>query len=145
MASRKNLDNVWQQADQELCRDEKKKEIFDAYIKILEAKYGENLAARGSPEYQDQMKKLLDTKTEELGKIKWKSRAATASRTILHAKDLIDTAVSASPPAVIACAGVSVILKVSEPTSLAIVTGKLQRTTCTEVVVLSEEIPPIER
>jgi hypothetical protein len=104
--------NLWSLGEDELCKDQKKNEVFEAYLGILATHYGEELAPRGTQKYQTQLRDLLNGKTKEVEANQWKPHTKSL-KNILLVKDIISTAASASPPASIACAGVSVVLTVS--------------------------------
>jgi hypothetical protein len=116
--------DLWERAEQILSNDQGKKEILQAYLEILESELGSGLKARGTVDRQEQLCELLDTKTRELEKRKWilefgeynvdfRTLLTRAFKSVLLAKDIVNSAASASPPAAIACAGVTVILTVS--------------------------------
>jgi hypothetical protein len=119
-------DNLWLRAEQMLSDDKGKRNIWQTYLEILESELRSEFKPSGSAERQKQLCQLLDVKTQELEDKKWKVRFGDhnvevrnlltgAFKNILIAKDLINSAASASPPAAIACAGVTVILTVSWP------------------------------
>ena len=117
-------DSIWVRAEKKLTNDEKKKELFQAYLGILESQLGWKLKAGGTADRQKQLCQLLNDKTKELEDKKWKVRfgdhkvdvsdkLARAFQNVLIAKDLIISASSTSPPAAIACIGVTLLLTVS--------------------------------
>lgn len=103
--------SIWILAEQKLCQDKKKNKIFEAYLGILQFQYGSELSPRGSIEYQNQLRKLLNNKLRKLEENKWKPRMP-GLKNILLIKDIIAAAATASPPAAIACSGVGVLLSV---------------------------------
>jgi hypothetical protein len=116
-------DNIWLRAEKTLSEDNEKKKIFQAYLEILESEFGTKLKPSGTADRQKQLCQLLDSKTQEL-EDKWKVRFGDhdkqignllhgAFKNVLMAKDLVNSAASANPPAAIACAGVTVVLTVS--------------------------------
>lgn len=116
-------DNLWVRAEEMLNNDERTKAIFQAYLEILESEFGSKLKPIGTPDRQKQLCELVDAKTHELEEKKWKVRfgdhdvkvreqLTRAFKNILIAKEIINPAVAASPPAAIACAGVFVVLTV---------------------------------
>jgi hypothetical protein len=121
-------DNLWVRAEQMLSNDKRKTKILQAYLEILESELGSELKLSGTADRQKQLCQLLDAKTQELEDKKWKVRFGDhnvevrdlltgAFKNVLIAKDLINSAARASPPAAIACAGVTVVLTVSRPLS----------------------------
>lgn len=79
----------------------------------------------GTADHQ-QLRSFLDTKVDELEQKKWMVRVddhyigvrdqlTRLIRNILVLKDVVSTAASASPPAAIVCAGMTVSLLVSAP------------------------------
>jgi len=117
-------DSIWVRAEKKLSNDEKTKEIFQAYLGILESQLRSKLQPSGTTDRQKQLCQLLDDKIKGLEDKKWKVRfgdhkldvsgkLAGAFRNILIAKDLIQLPSIASPPAAIVCAGVTVLLTVS--------------------------------
>ncbi|KAI9862582.1 MAG: hypothetical protein M1813_004434, partial [Trichoglossum hirsutum] len=116
--------NIWVRAEQMLSKDERKREVFQAYLGILESQLGSKLQPSGTADRQKQLCQLLDDKTQELEDEKWKvqfgdhkvevaDKLTGALKNVLIAKDLINSASIASPPAAIACAGITVLLTVS--------------------------------
>ena len=106
-----------------LSKDTEKRKILQAYLEILGSELGSELKPSGSIDRQRQLCQLLDTKTQELEGKKWNVRFGDhavevstlldgAFKNVLIAKNLINSAVIASPPAAIACAGVTVVLTV---------------------------------
>jgi hypothetical protein len=106
-----------------LSKDKEKRKILKAYLEILGSELGSELKPSGSIDRQKQLCQLLDTKTQELEDKKWNVRFGDhavevsnlldgAFKNVLIAKDLINSAAVASPPAAIACAGVTVVLTV---------------------------------
>ncbi|KAJ6084525.1 hypothetical protein N7486_011325 [Penicillium sp. IBT 16267x] len=87
-----NKEDLWAQAKQSLSADPKKKEILDEATGILEA-YGLKLDGN-----HQQLCSFLDDRVSELEEKKW------------MVKDIVSAAASASPPAAIACVGVTVCL-----------------------------------
>jgi hypothetical protein len=109
-----------------LMDDSNKREIWQAHLKSLALELGSDLKPSGTEDRQNQLFQLLDAKTRELKDKKWKIRfgdhtsevgdlLTRTSKNVLMAKDVITSAASASPPAAIACAGVTVVLTVSWP------------------------------
>jgi hypothetical protein len=124
-ATSSEADNLWVRAEQMLSNDKRKTKILQAYLEILESELGSELKPSGTADRQKQLCQLLDAKTQELEDKKWKVQFSDhkvevrdlltgAFKNILIAKDLINSAASASPPAAIACAGVTVVLTVSK-------------------------------
>jgi hypothetical protein len=122
-ATSSEADNLWVRAEQILSNDKRKREILQAYLGILESQLGSELKPSGTADRQKQLCQLLDAKTQELENKKWKVRFGDhnvevrdlltgAFKNVLIAKDLIHSAASASPPAAIACAGVTIVLTV---------------------------------
>ena len=116
--------NIWMKAEERLKQDKKKREILDAYQKILKAEFGAKFNPSDSTGRQKQLCQLLETKVQDLKEHKLAVRLGghtldvekqlnSVFKSILIAKDLINTAAYASPPAAMACAGVAVILTVS--------------------------------
>ena len=117
-------DNLWVKAEQKLMDDSSKSKLWQSYLEILASELGSDLKPSGTDERQNQLCQLLDAKAEELKEKKWKLRfgdhtvavgdlLTRVSKNVLIAKDLINSAAKASPPAAIACAGVTVVLTVS--------------------------------
>lgn len=128
VATSSEANNPWVRAEQMLSNDKGKTEILQAYLEILESELGSKLKPSGTADRQEQLCQLLDAKTQELEDKKWKVRFGDhnagvrdlltgAFKNVLIAKDLINSAASASPPAAIACAGVTVVLTVNSPLS----------------------------
>jgi len=116
--------DLWDRAEEELSNDKGKAKILKAYLEILKSQLGSELAPRGTASRDEQMSQLLDTKVEELERLKWRLHLGDHDvevgilfsgvvSNILLAKDIISSAASADPHAALACAGVSVILTVS--------------------------------
>jgi N-terminal domain of NWD NACHT-NTPase len=116
--------DLWERAEQILSNDQGKREILQAYFEILESELGSGLKARGTADRQEQLCELLDAKTKELEKKKWMLQfgeynvdfripLTRAFKSVLLVKDIVNSAAIASPPAAIACAGVTIILTVS--------------------------------
>jgi hypothetical protein len=113
-------------AEQMLSKDKEKRKILKAYLDILGAELGSELKPSGSIDRQKQLCQLLHTKTQELEDKKGLGSCGRfgdhavevnnlldgAFKNVLIAKDLINSAAIASPPAAIACAGVTVVLTV---------------------------------
>jgi hypothetical protein len=123
-ATSSEADDLWVRAEQMLSNDQRKRKILQAYLEILESELGSELKPSGTADRQKQLCQLFDAKTQELEDKKWKVRFGDhdvevmdqltgAFKNVLIAKDLINSAASASPPAAIACAGVTVVLTVS--------------------------------
>jgi hypothetical protein len=127
-ATSSEADNLWVRAEQMLSNDKTKTKILQAYLEILESELGSELKPSGTADRQKQLCQLLDAKTQELEDKKWKVRFGDhnvevrdqlirAFKNVMIAKDLINSAAHASPPAAIACAGVTVVLTASRPLS----------------------------
>jgi len=117
-------DNLWMRAEQMLSGDKRKRKIWQTYLEILGSELGSELKPSTTADRQKQLCQLLDAKTQELEDKKWTVRFGDhgveardlltgAFKNVLIAKDLINSAASASPPAAIACAGVTIVLTVS--------------------------------
>ena len=113
-------------AEQVLSNDEKIKHIWQAYLEGLGSELGLKVKPNGDIGWQAQVSELLDAKAKELEEKNWKVHFGDHTvevrdlltrtfKSILAAKDIINSAASASPPAAIACAGATVILSVRQP------------------------------
>src|SRR5271155_716045 len=120
-ATSSEADNLWVRAEQMLSNDKRKTEILQAYREILKSELKSELKPSGTADRQKQLCQLLDAKTQELEDKKWKVRFGDhnvevrdlltgAFKNVLTANQLVNSAASASPPAAIACAGVTVVL-----------------------------------
>ena len=121
--------DLWERAEHTLNKNKEKKDLLQAYFKILESELGAKLEPRGTAYRQEHLNKLLDTKTRELEEKKSKLRIgdnavevryllATASKIVSFAKNIISTAISVHPASAVACAGATVIFTVSRPSSM---------------------------
>lgn len=110
-------DNIWVRAEKKLSEDNEKRKILQAYLDILESELGSKLKPSGTADRQKQLCQLLDSKTQELedknNDKQFSNLLAGAFKNVLIAKDLVNSAAIVSPPAAIACAGVTIVLTVS--------------------------------
>lgn len=117
-------EDLWAKAEQRLAQDEKMSPILKKAIEIIE-EAGLKSGSHGTADHQ-QLHSFLDTKVDELKQKEWKVRFddrcigvrdqfTRLIRNILVLKDIVNTAASASPPAALACAGLTVSLLVSSP------------------------------
>jgi hypothetical protein len=116
-------DSLWETAQQILINDKDKKKIWNTYLEYLKSEQGLDLKYEEVVNPQRRLCTILDAKKRELENGKLKIRFGDHSfgvqealimtaKHIIKAKDLINAAASASPPAGIACARVFVILTV---------------------------------
>jgi hypothetical protein len=112
-------------AEQLLIKGSKTKQIWQSYLEILREDMPQ-LEQNATGDRQKQLSELLDVKTKELEarrtkiefgdyELKISNALTKIFKTILSAKDLINSAATPSPPAQLACAGVFVVLTVSSP------------------------------
>lgn len=124
VATPSKADNLWVKAEQKLMDDSNKSKLWQSYLDILASELGSDLKPSGTDERQNQLCQLFEAKTQELEEKRWKIRFGDhtttvgdllkrVSKNVIIAKDIINTAARASPPAAIACAGVTVVLTVS--------------------------------
>lgn len=117
-------DDLWESAEHALSKDNSKKDLLQAYSKLLEEQLGAKLEPRRAAYRQEHLNQLLNAKTMELEEKKSKLRIRDddvdlrrlvndVSKTVLFAKDIMNTAASAHPASAIACAGATVIFTVS--------------------------------
>jgi hypothetical protein len=111
--------DLWERAEEKVSSDDKLKRIWHAHLGILENELGSKLEPRGSAARQAQLDELLETKANALKEEKLKifnqdmgALLNATFKNILVAKDIINAAASVGPPALIACAGATVILSV---------------------------------
>ncbi|GAB1206414.1 hypothetical protein APSETT445_005101 [Aspergillus pseudonomiae] len=114
-------ESLWVRAEQLLREDDKKRRIWQASLDILEEEFGSRLQPTGKTDLRRQFCNLLDAKTRDLEGKKWsvrfgdhriavKDQLIRVFQNVLIAKDAIGHAANLSPPAAIACAGVTVVL-----------------------------------
>ncbi|KAI9929342.1 hypothetical protein MW887_000810 [Aspergillus wentii] len=115
-------DNLWERAEHKLTENEDKRKIVQAGLEILGSQLKSNcLQPRGTASRQEQLCGLLELKTRELeekkltvrfldNEVSVRDKVTKTFRNILLFKDIISPATASSPPAAIACAGVTVVL-----------------------------------
>jgi hypothetical protein len=107
-----------------LSNDNKTKQLWRSYLEILKDDMPQ-LDQSATADRPNQLSKLLDAKAKELEarrtkiefgdyELKVRNTLIKIFKTILSAKDLINTAAKPSPPAQLACAGVFIVLTVSQ-------------------------------
>ncbi|KAJ5102458.1 hypothetical protein N7532_002987 [Penicillium argentinense] len=112
--------NLWQRAEDKLNASPDTQELLQASYQSLTAELGEELQPIGTAARQAQLDRLFQCRADALEKEKWtiqfgdhevgvQDMVSSAFEKVLMVKDLIDTAASASPPAALACAGLSVV------------------------------------
>ena len=115
--------NAWLKAEEQLKEERGKRALLEKYDEILGLELGIDLKSLEPTDHHKQLVQLLEKKVQELESKKitvllgctpgFEERLKDIFQNVLTAKDLISAAASASPPASIACAGVTVILTVS--------------------------------
>lgn len=124
-ATSREPEDLWAKAEQRLAQDEKMGRILKKATEIIQ-EAGLRAGSHGTADHQ-QLHSFLDTKVDELKQKEWKVRfddrcigvrdqVTKLIRNILVLKDVVTTAASASPPAALACAGLTVSLLVSSAT-----------------------------
>lgn len=114
-------EDLWMRAEWRLMQNETTNKILTASAEILENHLGLNVQTDGITDRE--LCGFLETKNRELEGKKWvvqfgghkmgvEEQLTRAFRNVLMVKDVFTTAASASPPAAIACAGVTVGLLV---------------------------------
>lgn len=114
-------EDPWLRAEWQLKQNETTNKILTASVEILEIHFGLNVQTHGITGRE--LCGFLDTKTRELEEKKWvvrfgghklgvEEQLTRAFQNVLMVKDVYNTAASASPPAAIACAGVTIGLLV---------------------------------
>ncbi|RAK81295.1 uncharacterized protein BO72DRAFT_369375, partial [Aspergillus fijiensis CBS 313.89] len=112
--------NLWQRAEDNLNSDRDKQRLLQAVYETLAEELGEELQPIGTAGRQVQLDRLFQKRVNALEKQKWKIQFGDQSvvvqdlvnglfEKVLVVKGLVDTAASASPPAALACAGLSVV------------------------------------
>lgn len=120
-AAPQELEDLWMGAEWRLKQNETTKNILTASAEILQIHFGLNVQTEGITGRE--LCGFLDTKNRELEENKWvvhfgghkikvEQQLTRAFQNVLMVKDVFTTAASASPPAAIACAGVTVGLLV---------------------------------
>lgn len=115
-------EDLWAKAEQRLAQDEKMGRILKKATEIVEES-GLKAGSHGTANHQ-QLRSFLNTKVDELEQKKWtvrfddryievRDQLTRLIRHILVLKDVVNTAASASPPAALTCAGLTVSLLVS--------------------------------
>ena len=110
-------DDMWKIAEAQLRRDDKKKQLLDAYDTILKSKLEKGLEPAGTRERRKQISAFIESEskryqdTSKLGT--FSSVLKKAADCILKAEKVISTAAQPCLPASIACAGVMLILSAS--------------------------------
>ncbi|GKZ38373.1 hypothetical protein AbraIFM66950_010530 [Aspergillus brasiliensis] len=110
------ISDLWDRAEENLQMSPHPgtRKVMVAYLSLLESATESNLAARGTLLRQ---KQLLDLTTRQLHAVeekKWltgESIWRDLANNVLGAKDLISTAAAAEPHVALACAGLSLIIK----------------------------------
>ncbi|PWY64728.1 hypothetical protein BO94DRAFT_629342 [Aspergillus sclerotioniger CBS 115572] len=114
-------EDLWAKAEGRLKEDEKMRKILAASQTILETDFGLDIQP-GSTIGLEGLCEFLDAKTHHLEERKWviqlgghslqvRDQLTRVFRNVLTFKDIISTAASLSPPAAIACAGLTVVLQ----------------------------------
>jgi hypothetical protein len=112
--------NLWQRAEAKLNSNLEKQQLIQAAYAALTVELGEELQPIGSSARQAQLNKLFQRRVSALERQKWKIQfgdhevavqdlVTSTFEKVLVVKGLVDTAASASPPAALACAGLSVV------------------------------------
>lgn len=114
-------DSLWERAEKKLRGDKRSAEILQEATKILND-WGLDVQLSGENNHK-KLCSFLEDQANALKEKQWMIGDQTVSvqdqvtkvmRNILVVKDVINTAASASPPAAIACAAVTVSLMVRE-------------------------------
>ncbi|KAL4732892.1 ankyrin repeat protein [Aspergillus similis] len=109
----------WLEAQQFLRKDETLNEKWEKSVHILTSRLGLKYEDDGNAPRVKDLRTFLDAMTQRLDDKKWtvqddsgqsgtRQKLAKVCKNILVVKDVINTAAAASPPAAIACAGVTV-------------------------------------
>ncbi|KAI9044697.1 uncharacterized protein KD926_011667 [Aspergillus affinis] len=112
--------NLWQRAEQQLWDNPDKQRLLQATYEALSSELGGELQPIGSSSRQAQLNELFQRRADALEKEKWRIQfgdhevlvqdlVTSTFDKMLMVKDLVSTAASASPPAALACAGLSVV------------------------------------
>ncbi|KAJ5934555.1 hypothetical protein N7466_004102 [Penicillium verhagenii] len=110
-------DNLWERAEKDLRKDKKREELLQEATQILKD-WGLNIQLSGGDGYK-KLCSFLEVQTSELKEKEWmigdqnvsvRDKVTKVMRNILVVKDVINTAATASPPAAIACAAMTVSL-----------------------------------
>ncbi|PYI24364.1 hypothetical protein BO99DRAFT_428006 [Aspergillus violaceofuscus CBS 115571] len=112
--------NLWQRAEDILNRNRDKHQLLQSVYATLAEELGEELQPIGTARRQAQLDRLFQKRVNALEKQKWKIQFGDQAvavqdlvnglfEKVLVIKGLVDTAASASPPAALACAGLSVV------------------------------------
>ncbi|KAJ5652010.1 hypothetical protein N7507_009436 [Penicillium longicatenatum] len=112
--------NLWQRAEIRLNSNPDKRQLIQAAHAALTADLGEELEPSGTSARQAQLSRLFQHRVNALERQKWRIQfgdhevaiqdlVASTFEKVLVVKGLVDTAASASPPAALACAGLSVV------------------------------------
>ncbi|KAJ5929314.1 hypothetical protein N7454_007162 [Penicillium verhagenii] len=110
-------DNLWERAEKDLRKDKKGEELLQEATQILKD-WGLDIQLSGGDGYK-KLCSFLEERTSELKEKQWmicdqdvsvQDKVTKVMRNILVVKDVINTAATASHPAAIACAAVTVSL-----------------------------------
>ena len=106
-------EDLWLRAEEELCKDEKRKKVFQEFVSILENEHGSKPAPFSVVRDQERLREFLTRKTKELEERTKRCTFARFSNSTLVAKDVLAALGSTHPPATsIAFAGIVVTLNV---------------------------------
>ena len=112
-------DDLWIKAEKDLRDDPQQRKFLDNAANVLEQR-GLKIGTSGSRSHQ-QLCSFLEEKSRALEDKKWmvgdhefasKAQLVKIFQHVLMVKDIVNTAASISPPAAIACAGLTVTLTV---------------------------------
>lgn len=114
--------DLWDQAEESLQMSTHPgtRRVIVAYLSLLESATESSLAARGTLLRQKQLFDLTTRQLQAVEDKKWltgKSVWREVANNILGAKDLISTVATAEPHVALACAGLSLIIKVDDTVS----------------------------
>ncbi|KAL6236307.1 hypothetical protein BDW75DRAFT_229631 [Aspergillus navahoensis] len=118
LASKESF-NPWLEAQQLLTRDKTLNKIWEKSIHILKSDFGFKLEDKGNTSRVNDLRIFLNAITQRLDDKKWtvlddigqsntREKLTKVCRNILLVKDLINPTAAMSPPAAIACAGITV-------------------------------------
>jgi hypothetical protein len=115
--------DLWVRAEQTLRHNSELDKILTASAEILETNYGLTVHP-GDTSHHEQLCDFLEAKAIQVEEKKWvihlgnhsitvRDQLTTVFKNVLAIKDIINTAASASPPASLACAGITACFAVS--------------------------------
>jgi hypothetical protein len=115
--------DLWVKAEQTLRHNSEVDKILTASAEILESNYGLKLQPRDTS-HHEQLCDFLEAKAIQVEEKKWvihlgnhsitvRDQLTKVFKNVLAIKDIISTAASSSPPASLACAGITACFAVS--------------------------------